>query len=376
MKVFLRERKQTSKGKISLYLEIYKGTIKSADGKVKPVRSYEYLDLYLIDKASNPIDRKQNKDNRALAESIKAKRELDIKNGYYGFTSDFKLETNFIEYFTALVSKKESAGNYANWYSTLKHLINFTGNNVAFKDIDTQFADRFKSYLNSALKNDGKPLAPNSKASYYTKFKAALNEAVKAKIIYGNPAIETGNFKTVETEREFLTMDEVKALANTDCKYDVLKRAFLFSCLTGLRWSDINNLVWADVQRLDLNWRINFNQQKTKKLQYLDINQQARDLMNNEGKPDEKVFKGLRYSDYMNTALSRWALKAGITKHITFHCGRHTFAVMMLTLDIDIYMLSKLLGHSELKTTQIYAKIIDQKRKEAVNKIPDLNFKI
>lgn len=374
MKIFLRQRKQTSKGTISLYLEIYKGTTQTPDGKTKPIREYEYLNLYLIDKPTNPIHRQQNKENLKLAESIKAKRELEIKNGNYGFTNEFKKQTNFIEYFKNLVSKKETKGNLGNWYSTQIHLENFAGSNVTFKDIDLQFAERFKDFLNKAKKKDGKPLSNNSKASYFAKFRACLNEAVKEKIIYGNPAVETGNFKTTETQREYLTLDEVRKLAQTECRYDVLKRAFLFSCLTGLRWSDIQNLVWNDVQKINNNWRVHFKQQKTKGQQYLDINQQAKDLMLEVGKPDERVFVGLQYSDYFNVALQMWVLKAGITKYITFHCARHTFAVLQLTLGTEIYTLSKMLGHSELKTTQIYAKIVDEKIFEAVNKIPDINL--
>ena len=374
MKVFLRQRKQTKKGTISLYLEIYKGYAETKDGKRKPIRDYEYLDLYLIDKPSNPIDKQQNKENLKLAESIKAKRELEIKNGTYGFTNEFKKQTNFIEYFRNLVNKKETKGNLGNWYSTQIHLENYAGSNVTFKDIDLQFAEGFKEYLNKAKRKDGKPLANNSRASYFAKFRAALNEAVKEKIIYGNPAVETGNYKTIESQREYLTLDELRKLAQTECRYDVLKRAFLFSCLTGLRWSDINNLKWNDVQQITNSFRIHFKQQKTKGQQYLDINQQARELMQGIGKPDERVFIGLNYSSYMNVALQMWILKAGITKQITFHCARHTFAVLQLTLGTEIYTLSKMLGHSELKTTQIYAKIVDEKIKEAVNKIPDINL--
>ena len=374
MKVFLRQRKQTRNGTISLYLEIYKGYAETKDGKRKPIRDYEYLDLYLIDKPRNPIDKQQNKENLNLAESIKAKRELEIKNGTYGFTNEFKKQTNFIEYFRNLVNKKETKGNLGNWYSTQIHLENYAGSNVTFKDIDLQFAEGFKEYLNKAKRKDGKPLANNSRASYFAKFRAALNEAVKEKIIYGNPAVETGNYKTIESQREYLTLDELRKLAQTECRYDVLKRAFLFSCLTGLRWSDINNLKWNDVQQINNSCRIHFKQQKTKGQQYLDINQQARELMQGIGKPDERVFIGLNYSSYMNVALQMWILKAGITKQITFHCARHTFAVLQLTLGTEIYTLSKMLGHSELKTTQIYAKIVDEKIKEAVNRIPDINL--
>ena len=127
MQIHLRQRKQTKDGgKISLYLEIYKGTTKTPDGKTKGLRDYKYLDLYLIDKPRTPIDKQHNKDTLKLAESIKAKTELEIKNGQYGFASEFKKTTNFIDYFKRLKEKRmESRGNYGNWDSTLKHLINF-----------------------------------------------------------------------------------------------------------------------------------------------------------------------------------------------------------------------------------------------------------
>ena len=95
MKVHLRQRKQSKKGSISLYLEIYKGTQKKPDGSIKNIKDYKYLNLYLLDNPKNPVDKQQNKEILKLAESIKAKTELEIKNGLYGFTNEFKQDTNF-----------------------------------------------------------------------------------------------------------------------------------------------------------------------------------------------------------------------------------------------------------------------------------------
>lgn len=181
------------------------------------------------------------------------------------------------------------------------------------------------------------------------------------------------SIKAESTEHAYLTIEEVRELVKTDCRYDVLKRAFLFSCLTGLRWSDINKLDWSDVNQLDGVHRITFNQQKTKTLQYLDITEQAFKLM---GEPENqgRVFHGLKYSSWMNVELLCWCMAAGIAKHVTFHSGRHTFAVSLLSRGVDIYTASKLLGHSEVKTTQIYSDIIDSVRKEAMHKIPDIGL--
>lgn len=376
MKVHLRQRKQTKSGSISLFLEIYKGTTTSSDGKVKNLRDYEYLNLYLIDKPKTPIDKQSNKETLQLAKSIKAKRELEIKNGLYGFANEFKQSTNFIDYFIEQMEKrKQSIGNYGNWDSSLKHLIRFAGTKVSFREIDQTFCENFRDYLKeTAKKSSGQPLSSSSVSSYFLKFKACIKEAVRKKIMLSNPTIDVSNPKVIESIREYLTLDELKAIVKVDCRYDVLKRAFLFSCLTGLRWSDVNNLKWSELQKTTDGYRITFHQQKTKGLQYLDLSEQSRAYLGEVGNPDERAFTGLKYSSYMNVELSKWMMRAGITKDITFHCARHTFAVLQLSLGTEIFTLSKLLGHSELKTTQIYAKIIDEKKREAVNKIPDINI--
>ena len=376
MKVHLRQRKQTKSGSISLFLEIYKGTTTSSDGKVKNLRDYEYLNLYLIDKPKTPIDKQSNKETLQLAKSIKAKRELEIKNGLYGFANEFKQSTNFIDYFIEQMEKrKQSIGNYGNWDSSLKHLIRFAGTKVSFREIDQTFCENFRDYLKeTAKKSSGQPLSSSSVSSYFLKFKACIKEAVRKKIMLSNPTIDVSNPKVIESIREYLTLDELKAIVKVDCRYDVLKRAFLFSCLTGLRWSDVNNLKWSELQKTTDGYRITFHQQKTKGLQYLDLSEQSRAYLGDVGNPDERAFTGLKYSSYMNVELSKWMMRAGITKDITFHCARHTFAVLQLSLGTEIFTLSKLLGHSELKTTQIYAKIIDEKKREAVNKIPDINI--
>lgn len=188
-----------------------------------------------------------------------------------------------------------------------------------------------------------------------------------------NPLLQVKGIKLIKTKRVYLGIEEVRALAKTPCRYDVLKRAFLFSCLTGLRWSDVNKLAWPDLSQYDGQHRITFSQQKTVNLQYLDITEQAYNLLG-EKKPEGRVFQGLKYSAYLNTELLRWALAAGITKHVTFHTARHTFAVSLLSNGVDIYTVSKLLGHSEIKTTQIYADIIDATRKTAMHKIPDIGL--
>ncbi len=152
---------------------------------------------------------------------------------------------------------------------------------------------------------------------------------------------------------EYLRYDELQTIALKECKYPVLKKAFIFSCLTGLRWSDINKLVWSEVRDEGENSRIVFRQKKTYNLEYLYISNQARHLLGERQNNSDRIFKGLKYGLTFNSELLRWMMRSSINKHITFHSGRHTCAVLLLEMGADIYTVSKMLGHKELKTTQI-----------------------
>ncbi len=132
---------------------------------------------------------------------------------------------------------------------------------------------------------------------------------------------------------------------------------------------------WKELQHSnEQGWYLRFTQKKTKGVETLPISDQARELLGTKGEAETPIFDGLKYNGGTSIKIQRWMLQAGITKQITFHCARHTFATLQLTMDTDIYTVSKLLGHKNLKTTQVYAKIIDKKKVEAVNRIPDLSL--
>ncbi|WP_417369807.1 tyrosine-type recombinase/integrase [Flavobacterium beibuense] len=372
MKVHIRKRKNTAGDKYLLSLEVYKGYLKKEDGTIKNNRTTSKLDYYLYVNPKTPQHKTHNKEVEKKVEIIRAEKEKDYLNGKYGFKSETKVKANFIDYFKRLTDERlKSKGNYGNWDSALKHLIKYSGESISFQNVDLIFCEGFREYLQvSAKKSNGQNLSDSSVNSYLCKLRASLNQAVDDGIILVNPALKVSTPRVIEKERAFLTLEEVQRLFKTECRYDVLKRAFLFSCLTGLRWSDIQKLEWKEFQKEDDNWKIVYHQKKTKSLQYQYISQQAKELLGIKTTDTERVFVGLKYSAYMNTALMQWCLKAGITKHITFHCGRHTYAVLQLSLGTDIFAVSKLLGHKEIKTTQIYAKLVDQKQKEAATVIP------
>ena len=115
MKIHLRKRKQSKNGKINLFLEFYKG-YEIKNGKTSALRNYKSLDLFIYEKPSNHIEKQHNKQTLQLANSIRNKKELDIKSGIYGFNSESKSNANFIEYFKKLTEDRlKSKGNYGNW---------------------------------------------------------------------------------------------------------------------------------------------------------------------------------------------------------------------------------------------------------------------
>jgi integrase len=363
MKVTLRQRDNGKK--VSLYLEYYQ------NGK----RSYEYLNLYLHSDKSSKLTKAQKDENKKtfdLADDIRSKRKLEAQRGSYGFTDAQKIKGSFIDYVDLLKEKrKNSQGNYGNWDSASKHLKTFAKTDVIFSQIDRRWLEKFKYYLQfEARSKSNKPLSKNTQCSYFDKIRAALKEASREEIIQRNPALDINGITPGEPQRDFLTYDELKAMAKTECEIEILKTAFIFSALTGLRWSDINKLLWSEVQESkELGNYLRFRQKKTQGAETLPISEQAINLLGVRGAADERVFKTLKYSAWHNIKLQQWAMRAGITKTITFHCARHTYATLQLTLGTDIYTVSKLLGHKHLKTTQIYAKVIDAKKTEAANKI-------
>ena len=368
----LRQRK-TLTGLTSLYLDIY----------LNGNRQYEYLKLYLVPEKT-AADRQKNRDTLLLAESIKAKRLVELRNNQFGFDKQFSLNTKFFDYYRTMCNVRhgttESRGNWGNWFSCLRHLMIYEKNqNITFKDITPQWVQGFKDYLENeavAWSHDyrkrlkDKQLKRNSKLSYFNKLRACLNQAFEERIIPTNPIRAVENFKMEEGTRMYLTIDELKTLAQTPCDYPKIKAAFLFSCLTGLRRSDVLKLTWGEVHQQGEFTRIIFKQKKTNGQEYLDIADEAAQLMGERGKPDDHVFTDIHSPTCTNTTLRVWCARAGIDKDITFHCARHTFATMMLDLGTDIYTVSKLLGHKELSTTQIYAKVLDKSKQAAVQRIP------
>jgi len=407
-KVKLRQ-KQISQGRQSLYLDFYpaiphpetgettrreflgmyifidktelKKDISNNEQKGKDVESKKKL--YKELKPLTPIDKTHNTETLKIAESIRQKRENflnkpEIYNEYEKEQLRIKEqgEQCFVEYFRKLTNKRKNS-NYDNWISALNYLETFTNGSLKFADLNESIFEDFKEYLQTSKskRSDKTTLSINSAVSYFNKVKAALKQAHKDNILQTDLNSKISPIKAAETRREYLTIEELNKLVKTHCNNDLLKRSALFSALTGLRFSDIQKMVWSELEYIEgQGYFLNFDQQKTKGVEVLPISEQAYSFTEGTPNPkdmpqDKRVFEGLKYSAYANKHLFQWIGAAGITKDITFHCFRHTYATLQLFNGTDIYTVSKMLGHKDLKTTQVYAKIVDEAKRKAADNI-------
>ena len=377
--------KQLSNGNQSIYLEYYTGDVIRKENYVGGKRKYEFLKLYLIPERTRE-DKAKNEATLALAKAIQSRRIVEVQNDAHGFQNTNKSRVNLLDYLENIgkQSAEQGSRNYARTVlNTVRALKLFRGDYIAFRDVDKEFLSEFTDYLRQmpkaskygVLKTGGR-LSANSVVSYYGTLRTAINRAYKEGIITVNPTKEFDFASKVRQEpsrREYLTIDELKTLINTECRHEIVKRAFLFSCLCGLRVSDIRKLKWCDLQRSGGRVRIEITMQKTKEPLYLPISDEALKWLPERGEANDSDFIfPLTHEGTVNDTLQHWAKVAGITKHISFHVARHTHATMMLTLGADLYTVSKLLGHKNIATTQIYAKIVDKKKEEAIGLIPNL----
>ncbi|MFC3881267.1 tyrosine-type recombinase/integrase [Algoriphagus namhaensis] len=378
-KVSLRQKK-ISKGRNSLYLDFYPPIPHPETGE--PTRR-EFLGIYIFEKPKSAIDKHHNIETLKIGESIRQKRENFLnKPEIYSQYEKEQLrkkelaEQCFVEYFTKLANKRKNS-NHDNWVSALNYLEAFTNGSLKFGDLNPKILEDFKEYLltTKSKRSNKTTLSQNSALSYFNKVKAALRQAYKDGILPFDLNANVKAIKAEETRREYLTIEELNRLVKTPCNNDLLKRAALFSALTGLRFSDIQKMTWGELEYINgQGYFLNFTQKKTKGVEVLPISEQAYSFINGTENPkempqDKLVFEGLKYSAYNNKHLFQWIGASGITKDITFHCFRHTFATLQAFENTNPVTVQKMLGHKDLKTTMIYYHIADKSKRDAVNKI-------
>lgn len=351
--------KELADGSKSLYLDIYR------NGK----RTYEYLKMYLIPETDRNA-RQQNETTMAAANAIKSKRIIELTSGEAGIVNhkDKVYLQDWMQTYKENQEKRDK--KVVSQIKSVAHILkDYAGERFTLDRVDITFCQGYIDYMLTTYRPKGKPIAASTRNTYYQIFNGALNAAVRAKRILRNPFNEMDKSekpKMPESVRSYMTIEEVRALIATPMENEKVKSAYLFSCFCGLRISDILRLKWKDIFVDNGQYRLSVAMQKTKEPIYLPLSNEALRWMPERGDKtaDEHVFE---LPTTVNQLIKPWAKAAGISKRFTFHTARHTFATMLLTLGADLYTVSKLLGHTSVKMTQVYAKIINKKKDDAVN---------
>lgn len=219
-------------------------------------------------------------------------------------------------------------------------------------------------------------IGQNSQNRLIATLNNALNTAVRESLIAHNPMNELNSKEKVPAKkgtREFLSHKEINMLINTPFthgKYDI-KPSFLFSCYTGLRWSDLKTITRSDIHTDANGQYIDIIMVKTKQHLKVYVPQVALNLLPHAVDNNTPLFC-LPKNDYANERLALWIKDAGIEKKITYHCARHSNATVLLSSGIPIAVVAKQLGHLKIQTTEIYAKIMDEAQVGAANKMDEL----
>lgn len=376
----LQQNKLTD-GRLSLYLEYYLGRTQYVDEEtekiiVKHNRKKEFLNLYLLANPRTPIERETNRKILELAKETRAEREQELKADRTGKRITSNKKINFLDYFQSYIdtyTKKDIRmliGALQRFKDFLKLEYPLYSTIIRPEQINKDMMLSFVEYLESKSKGEGA-------RGYYQRFKKVIKYAVEHNVISKNPC--TGVICKVDEgalKKDIMSIDEINKLIKTNYlgQNPVIRRAFIFCLYTGIRFCDVIELRYKDVDYS--NRYLNFEQLKTKghssySWVNIPLNDGLLSLIGEKPEKDELIFKLPSHTMCLK-ALDRWVKRAGIDKHITWHCARHSFAVNILNNGANIKTLANLLGQSGLKHTEKYTRAVDSLKEQAINSLPEL----
>lgn len=395
------EQNKLSDGRVSLYLEYYLGReekpvldengnqVYYESGKmqgkpkfsVKHNRRKENLSLYLIDKPRTPAERQQNKETLELAMRIRAEREQEFKESMLGYRLKKDRSVNFLDYFQASINnyqkKDERMVRIAlnRFKDFLQEQYPMYETKIKPEHITKDMMTQFVAYLQSRSVGEGAK-------SIYQRFKKVIRYAIEQDVMLKDPC--AGVQCKVDDQilrKDVLSIDEIQQLIN--CHYDNenpnVRRAFIFCLYSGLRFCDVKDLTYRNVDYS--NRLLKFEQNKTKGHSansgvVIPLNDGLLSLIGEpptNGDKDCSIFDLPSYES-CSKSVKRWVKRAGIDKHISWHCARHSFAVNILNNGANIKTVASLLGHSGLRHTEKYTRAVDKLKEEAINSLPELKI--
>lgn len=365
----MRDRRNGTK---SLFLDFWPGY---RDPETMELIRRRSLGMYIYANPANTQQRQYNDKILAKAEAIRCKVFIEVINEKYDFFNRDRLKEDFLQYFREMVNR-----NFAKCDAAYKHFEKFCKGKCTFEMLDVLYCNKYKEYLldtkvsSRGKKTVKKSISKNTASAYWNIFKHVLTKAYRERRFTDDPASLLENIPCTTPVKQSLTLDEVRTLYNSECSIPVVRKAALFSCLSGLRISDIINLKWENIRTYaDGGHYLDFECVKTKRQTQVPIGDDAYNLI--QPKTNSPfIFEGFNRSMTYST-MQNWLKECGITKHITFHCFRHTYASLQLELGTDIYTVQHLLNHKNVSTTQIYASHADPKTREAAGRITLTNVK-
>ena len=382
------KQKELSDGNLSLYLDYYLGRINVKDEatgeiKSKVQRKREFLHLTILAAPRTPIERQQNKETLALAQKIRFEREQELKESMHGYRLKIDRDINFVDYFRAYIDNYTKK-DIRMMQIALNRFIDFLNETPEYnkysyrikpEQITRDMIEAFTEYLQSRSVGEGAK-------SIYQRFKKVINYAIEHDVIAKNPF--TGITIKIDDQilrKDILSLDEIGTLIRTHYENENpnIQRAFIFCLYCGLRFCDVKDLTFKNVDYS--NKLLRFEQNKTRGHSnssgvVIPLNDGLISLIgeppqDNEG--NSLVFPLPSYEMCLK-ALKRWVKRAGINKHISWHCARHSFAVNILNNGANIKTVASLLGHSGLKHTEKYTRAVDKLKEDAINSLPELKL--
>lgn len=363
--------KELNDGSQSLYLDIYD------NGQ----RSYEFLKLYIVP-GNDANTKAMNKNAMRKAVAIKAERMLGIekeKDEREKENPGQKIFSDWMnDYLANIVCNPEYSEGYGKNIQSLINTVTAYLSHIAHPrlricKIDKKFCKGFIEFMQndySSTKNPEKKLSHQTLMLRQNGFRHMLTQLVHDGLLKSNPFDKLHSTEIIHSQLpaiNYLTKDEVMAIAKTETPFEETKRCFMFCCYTGLRHSDISALRWDDIKETDQGLMIMLTMQKTQRIVSIPVGEMAQEWLPEKPKRARGLVFAVPTISAANRNLKKIAQAAGIEKDFSFHTSRRTFATLTLAAGGDIYTTSKLLGHTNVNTTQRYAEVVMETKVDTIN---------
>ena len=331
----------------------------------------------------NPKQRDFNKQRIKQVDLIISDYERKIFEGNLGLRDSKSHNLNFISYYIAFQNNyKNPDGTFTQTYqgyaSSLKQLIKFSGEHIKFKDVNYKFCNDYYIWLSKEINKQGKRFSIASQNKYFNNLKFILNNALKEKLIFENPAKDVIQKKEKPRKIEYLNPDDYKKLNWRIASNQMDAKAYIFSCNTGLRISDCKKLKWKHIVVENEKCFVYLIAKKGRqgKDRGVDIkipmSRDAIDIIGKRKKSDDFVFTNLKYSKFYNDKRTLWFRDCGINKRANFHNARHTFITNLCRADVPVELIKRLAGHSNIQTTFKYIQLVDEDKQPAIKALSDI----